>query len=1171
MAKSSVALDDKYTQESGDVYISSIQTLVRLPLMQKQRDRAAGLNTAGFIAGYRGSPIGTYDFALWSARKYLEQNDIKFVPAVNEELAAAAIKGTQWLDRYPQAKYDGVFALWYGKHLGVERAAEAIKVGNYDGSSKHGGVLVVGADDIGGKSSITAAESDHIFIAGMLPILAPADTQEYLDFGLYGWAMSRFTGLWVAFKAVTDTIELTRTIDVDPNRVQIVLPTDVEIPPGGLNTRQGDFYPLPMERRLVDYKLPAAKAFVRANNLDRVIFDSQRRGLGIIASGKAYLDVREALRELGIDEARARDLGIRLYKVGVVWPLEPQKVLEFGRGHQELLCIEEKRPVIEEQLTNIFYHEPASTRPRITGKFDDQGRPLKAAHGELSVHQAIDILAKRIEALGLADDRLKERIANLRRRRGQLLELPKTPPSNLIRTAYFCSGCPHNTSTRTVEGSMAFTGVGCYGLVPMLMPDRKTEWAAQMGAEGSLWVGLQNFIDVPHAFQNLGDGTYFHSGILAVRQAVAVKANITYKILYNDAVAMTGGQPIDGKLSVEDVANQLYWEGVRPIVIVTDEPEKYLPTVRWPEGTTIRHRKELELVQKEMQQVKGVSAIIYDQTCAAEKRRRRKRGTFPDPQKRVFINQDVCEGCGDCNKKSNCMSVQPLDTEFGRKRKIDQSSCNKDYSCLEGFCPSFVTVHGGALRKAEAAHSPEQLKRIFGDLPAPRQIPIDGSYNVLITGIGGTGVLTVGALLGMAAHLDSKACSVMDITGMAQKGGSVVTHLRFGNKKEDLFATRLWEESADLVIGCDLVVTTGQAILDLVRHDTAQIVVNSDVAPTAQFQSNNDIDLNRDKLIAILTARVTKDRVSTVEATTSAVRLLGDSIATNVFMMGYALQKGLLPVSLESIEQAIRLNNVAVEDNLHALNWGRLAAHDPTRLAQFLKEALGDAASLEKPIPQTLDELIEHRVNHLTAYQNAEYAKRYADFVAKVRAVESAKVPGKTDLTRAVAWSLAKLMAYKDEYEVARFYTNGDFERRIKAQFVGDYKLNFHLSPPIMNPKDKATGKPRKLQFGPWMFKGFKLLAKLKGLRGTPFDVFGYNPERRRERALIEEYRNTIESVLPVLTPDNYEQIVKIAGLADTIRGFGHVKENNLKRYEQELAQALTALNNVKSAAAKAA
>ncbi|HKQ83389.1 MAG TPA: indolepyruvate ferredoxin oxidoreductase family protein [Steroidobacteraceae bacterium] len=1171
MAKSSVALDDKYTQESGDVYISSIQTLVRLPLMQKQRDRAAGLNTAGFIAGYRGSPIGTYDFALWAARKHLDKNDIKFVPAVNEELAAAAIKGTQWLDRYPKAKYDGVFSLWYGKHLGVERAAEALKIGNYDGSGKHGGVLVVGADDIGGKSSITAAESDHIWIAGMLPILAPADTQEYLDYGLYGWALSRFSGLWVAYKAVTDTLELTRTIDVDPQRIQIVVPTDVEMPPGGLNTRQGDFYPLPMERRLVDYKLPAAKAFVRANGIDRVILDSPRRGLGIVTTGKAYLDVREALRELGVDEARARDLGIRLYKIGVVWPLEPENALAFGRGHQELLCVEEKRPVIEEQLTNLFYHEPASARPRITGKADEQGRPLKPAHGELSVHQAIDILAKRIEALGLGDDRLKERIAALRRQRGRLLELPKTPPSNLIRTAYFCSGCPHNTSTHTVEGSMAFTGVGCYGLVPMLMPERKTEWAAQMGAEGSLWVGLQNFIDVPHAFQNLGDGTYFHSGILAVRQAVAVEANVTYKLLYNDAVAMTGGQPIDGKLSVEDVANQMYWEGVRPVVVVTDEPEKYPATIRWPEGTTIRHRKELELVQKEMQQVKGVSLIIYDQTCAAEKRRRRKRGTFPNPQKRVFINQDVCEGCGDCNKKSNCVSVQPLETEFGRKRKIDQSNCNKDYSCLDGFCPSFVTVHGGAPRKAEAANTADQLESLFAGLPAPQQAGIDGSYNVLITGIGGTGVLTVGALLGMAAHLDHKACSVMDITGMAQKGGSVVTHLRFGEKKGDLYATRLWEESADLLIGCDLVVATGQAILDLLRHERARIVVNSDVVPTAQFQSNNAIDLNKDTLIAILNARVTKEHVTAVDATTSAVKLMGDSIATNVFMMGFALQKGLLPVSLESLEQAIRLNGVAIEDNLHALNWGRLAAQDAARLAQMLKAASGDEAPLDKPIPETVDRLIERRIGHLTAYQNADYAKSYSDFVAKVRAAENANVPGKTDLTRTVAWSLAKLMAYKDEYEVARFYTNGDFQRRIEAQFEGDYKLNFHLSPPILNPKDKATGKPRKMQFGPWMFQGFKLLAQLKGLRGTPFDVFGYNPERKRERALIAEYRNTVESVLPALTPENHEQVMKIAGLADNIRGYGHVKENNLKQYEQDLAQLLTSLNAVKSTPAKAA
>ena len=1162
MSRKSVALDDKYTQQAGDVYLSSIQALVRLPLMQRQRDVAAGLNTAGFVTGYRGSPIGTYDFALWAARKHLEANHIRFVPAVNEELAAAAIKGTQWLDRYDKARYDGVFSIWYGKHLGVERACEALKIGNYDGSSRHGGVLVVGADDMGGKSSITAAESDHVFIAGMLPVLAPTDTQEYLDYGLLGIALSRFSGLWVGFKAVTDTIELTRTVDADLNRIRIVLPQDVEIPQGGLNSRRGDFYPLPMERRLVDFKLPAAKAFARANGLDRVVFDGERRGLGIVTSGKAYLDAREALRELGIDEGRARALGIRLYKVGMVWPLETESALAFGRGHQELLVLEEKRPIIEEQLTHAFYHEPADRRPRITGKTDDAGKVLKPAHGELSVNLAVEILARRIEALGLADAALAQRIDALRGQRAKVVQLPTT---NLIRTAYFCSGCPHNTSTRTIEGSMAFTGVGCYGLVPMLMPDRKTEWAAQMGAEGSLWVGLQSFVDVPHAFQNLGDGTYFHSGILAVRQAVAVKANMTYKMLYNDAVAMTGGQPIDGQLSVEDMANQLYWEGVRPIVIVTDEPEKYPATVNWPKGTTIRHRKELELVQKELQQVKGVSALIYDQTCAAEKRRRRKRGQFPNPPKRVFINQEVCEGCGDCNKKSNCVSVQPLDTEFGRKRKIDQSNCNKDYSCLDGFCPSFVSVHGGGPRKGEAASTGDELGAIFAGLPAPAAVPLADAYNVLITGIGGTGVLTVGSILGMAAHLDGKACSVMDITGMAQKGGAVVTHLRFGASRDKLFATRLWENSADLVIGCDLVVTTSAATLDLVRGESARIVVNSDVVPTAQFQSNQAIDLSQDRLLGVLAQRVPRERISTVPATSSAVNLIGDSIATNVFMLGFAIQKGMMPVALQAIEQAINLNGVAIEQNLHALNWGRLAAHDPKRFEELLARSAGDQVG-EEPLSQTLEELVARRVRHLTNYQDAAYARKYSEFVDRVRQVEAARVPGSTAITNAVAFSLSKLMSYKDEYEVARLYTNGDFLRRLKQQFDGNYKLNFHLAPPIFNPRDKATGKPRKVAFGPWMFTAFKWLAKFKGLRGTAFDVFGYTTERRTERRLVEDYRRTIEGVLPVLDRENAELVAKIAALPDVIRGYGHVKDENLRRYEQELATLLASFDSVKLA-----
>ena len=1061
-----------------------------------------------------------------------------------------------------KARYDGVFSIWYGKHLGVERACEALKIGNYDGSSRHGGVLVVGADDMGGKSSVTAAESDHVFIAGMLPVLAPTDTQEYLDYGLLGIALSRFSGLWVGFKAVTDTIELTRTVDADLNRVRIALPQDVEIPQGGLNSRRGDFFPLPMERRLVDFKLPAAKAFARANGFDRVVFDGERRALGIVTSGKAYLDAREALRELGIDEDRARVLGIRLYKVGMVWPLETDSALAFGRRHQELLVLEEKRPIIEEQLTHAFYHEAADRRPRITGKTDDAGRPLKPAHGELSVNLAVEIIARRIEALGLADAHLKQRVEALRGQRAKVVQLPTT---NLIRTAYFCSGCPHNTSTRTIEGSMAFTGVGCYGLVPMLMPDRNTEWAAQMGAEGRLWVGLQSFVDVPHAFQNLGDGTYFHSGILAVRQAVAVKANMTYKLLYNDAVAMTGGQPIDGQLSVEDMANQLYWEGVRPIVIVTDEPGKYPATVSWPEGTTIRHRKELELVQQELQQVKGVSALIYDQTCAAEKRRRRKRGQFPNPPKRVFINQDVCEGCGDCNKKSNCVSVQPLDTEFGRKRKIDQSNCNKDYSCLDGFCPSFVTVYGGALARARPRAPPTSSESIFAGLPAPATVPLDDVYNVLITGIGGTGVLTVGAILGMAAHLDGKACSVMDITGMAQKGGSVVTHLRFGASRDKLFATRLWENSADLVIGCDLVVTTSAATLDLVRGDSARIVVNSDVVPTAQFQSNQAIDLSQDRLLGVLAQRVPRERISTVPATSSAVNLIGDSIATNVFMLGFAIQKGMMPVALQAIEQAINLNGVAIEQNLHALSWGRLAAQDPERFEKLLAQSAGDEVG-EEPLSQTLEELVARRVRHLTNYQDAAYARKFSEFVDRVRQVEAARVPGSTVITNAVAFSLSKLMSYKDEYEVARLYTNGDFQRRLKQQFDGNYKLNFHLSPPIFNPRDKATGKPRKVAFGPWMFTAFKWLAKLRGLRGTAFDVFGYTTERRIERRLVEEYRRTIEGVLPVLDRENAELVAKIAALPDVIRGYGHVKDDNLRKYEQELAALLASFDSVKLA-----
>ncbi|WP_068076648.1 indolepyruvate ferredoxin oxidoreductase family protein [Novosphingobium lentum] len=1161
MTKTAIRLDDKYTQDEGRIYISSNQALVRLPMMQRQRDLAAGLNTAGYITGYRGSPLGVYDSNLWAASDLLKENHIRFQPGVNEELALTSIRGTQWLHYYEQAKYQGIFAIWYAKNLGVDRAFEVMRQANLEGSAKYGGVLVIGGDDTGGKSTVTATSSDPVWKAALMPILYPSNTQEYLDFGLLGWAMSRFAGVYTAFKVVTDTIERTSTVDLSSSQSLPVIP-DFMMPLGGLNKIKGDIFPLPIERRLVEYKLPAAQAFARANGIDKLIFDGDRRELGIVTSGKPYLDVREALSELGIDDARAKRLGIRLYKIGMTFPIDPEGALAFSRRHREVLVIEEKSAFIEEQLASMLYSLPADERPVLTGKREPSGKPLVPDFGETSVHLAIDVLIGRIEALGLADEVLAERIARIREGRSKVHAIK---PTGLMRTAFFCSGCPHNSSTRTVDGSLTFAGVGCHGLAAMFMPDRPTEWSAQMGGEGMLWAGLHPFIDVPHAFQNIGDGTYFHSGLLAVRASVASGATMTYKLLYNDAVAMTGGQPLDGTLTVESMANQVYWEGVKPVVIVTDEPDKYPSDTRWPEGTTIRHRRDLEDVQREMQAHPGVSAIIYDQTCAAEKRRRRKRGTFANPPKRVFINEDVCEGCGDCSKKSNCVAVQPVDTEFGRKRKIDQSQCNKDFSCQEGFCPSFVSVIGGEPRKFGAAFRDEELASVFAAIPAPQIKPHDDVYNILLTGIGGTGVLTVAAIAGMAAHLDNKGASVMDMTGMAQKGGGVLSHIRIAPSPEQLHAPRLWNQSADLVIGCDMVVTASPGTLDMVAPDT-RIVVNTEVVPTAQFQSNNTLNFASDAQIELLRS-VVGDNVEGISATEIATELMGDSITTNMFMLGYAVQQGLVPLSIASLEEAIKLNGSQVKSTMQVFNWGRLAAHDRVKLGEYL--ARTGVHKVSEPLSLDLDALLARRIKHLTGWQDASWAQSYSDFVAKVRAAETAAgLGGDLKVTETVARYLSKLMSYKDEYEVARLYSAPEFRERIEQQFEGDFKLRVQLAPPLISRPRKAGGEPRKIEFGPWIFTGFKLLAKMKSLRGGLFDVFGKSAERRMERRMIGEYRDMIDALLPHLNAGTQVQIAAIAALPDMVKGYGHVKDENAVLYEAEKAKLIAALDTPVKAAA---
>ncbi|WP_322067316.1 indolepyruvate ferredoxin oxidoreductase family protein [Burkholderia ubonensis] len=1155
-ALKSVTLDDKYTLERGRAYMSGIQALVRLPMLQQERDRAAGLNTAGFISGYRGSPLGGLDQSLWKAKKHLSSHQIVFQPGLNEDLAATAVWGSQQVNLYPGAKYDGVFGMWYGKGPGVDRTGDVFKHANSAGSSQHGGVLVLAGDDHAAKSSTLAHQSEHIFKACGLPVLFPSNVQEYLDFGLHGWAMSRYSGLWVALKCVTDVVESSASVDIDPHRTEIVLPSDFIMPDGGLNIRWPD-PPLVQEARLLDYKWYAALAYVRANKLDRIEIDSPHARFGIMTGGKAYLDVRQALTDLGLDDETCARIGIRLYKVGCVWPLEAQGAQAFARGLDEILVVEEKRQILEYAIKEELYNWPDGQRPRVFGKFDEKdgaggewsvpmGNWLLPAHYELSPAIIAKAIATRLEKFELPSDvraRIAARLAVIHAKETALAK----PHVTTERKPWFCSGCPHNTSTNVPDGSRAIAGIGCHYMTVWM--DRNTSTFSQMGGEGVPWIGQAPFTNEKHVFANLGDGTYFHSGLLAVRAAISSKANITYKILYNDAVAMTGGQPVDGVLTVPQITHQLASEGAKKIVIVTDEPEKYDgQTSLLAPGVTIHHRDQLDDVQRELREIEGTTILVYDQTCATEKRRRRKRGAYPDPAKRVVINDAVCEGCGDCSVQSNCLSVEPLETEFGTKRQINQSTCNKDFSCVKGFCPSFVTVEGGQLKKPKAVSVDGSA---LPPIPEPALPAIDRAYGVLVTGVGGTGVVTIGALLGMAAHLENKGVTVLDVTGLAQKGGAVMSHVQISHAPTDIHATRIAMGEADLVIGCDALVTAGDECTSRMRHNTTRVVVNSAKTPTAEFIKNPNWSfpgLSAEQDIRAAAG----DAVDLVDANHFAVALLGDAIYTNPFVLGYAWQKGWLPLTLASLERAIELNAVQVDKNRAAFDWGRRAAHDLASVQQAAtggaRAAQAGATVIALHTKKSVDALIAKRVEFLAAYQNAAYGARYAAFVERVRAAERALADGDAQepLTEAVARNLFKLMAYKDEYEVARLQSDPAFLARLSAQFEGDWKLKFHLAPPLLAKKD-AHGHLLKKAYGPWMMPAFRMLAKLKFLRGTGLDPFGRTEERRTERALIGEYEALIGEVVGKLTAANRPLALELAALPDGIRGYGHVKENNLR------------------------
>ncbi|MAX90918.1 MAG: indolepyruvate ferredoxin oxidoreductase [Pseudomonas sp.] len=1132
MSLAEIRLDDKYRLATGHLYLTGTQALTRLPMLQHQRDQAQNLNTGCFISGYRGSPLGMLDKSLWDARDFLKQNAIHFQPGLNEELAATAVWGSQQTNLFPGAKYDGVFAMWYGKGPGVDRSGDVFKHGNAAGVSPHGGVLLLAGDDHGCKSSTLPHQSEHAFIAASIPVLNPANVQEILDYGIIGWELSRYSGCWVALKTIAENVDSSAVVEVDPLRVKTRIPDDFELPEGGVHIRWPD-PPLAQEKRLNLYKIYAARAFARANNLNQVMLDSPNPRLGIITTGKSYLDVRQALDDLGLDEALCAQVGLRVLKVGMSWPLEPVSVHEFAQGLDEILVVEEKRSILEDQLTGQLYNWPLDKRPRVVGEFDEHGTSLLPNLSELTPAMIARVIAKRLAPIYTSDS-IQARLAFLAAKEKALA----ARNYDTVRTPHYCSGCPHNTSTKVPEGSRASAGIGCHYMVQWM--DRRTETFTQMGGEGVNWIGQAPFTDTPHMFQNLGDGTYFHSGSLAVRAAVAAGVNITFKILYNDAVAMTGGQPIDGELRVDQLSRQVADEGVKRIALVSDEPEKYPTRETFAPITSFHHRRDLDAIQRELREFKGVSVIIYDQTCATEKRRRRKRGKLEDPAKRAFINPAVCEGCGDCGEKSNCLAVMPLETELGRKREIDQNACNKDFSCVEGFCPSFVTVHGGGLRKPEAMAGGIEA----ATLPEPQHPALDRPWNILIPGVGGSGVTTLGALLGMAAHLEGKGCTVLDQAGLAQKFGPVVTHIRIAAKQDDIYAVRIAAGETDLLLGCDLVVAAGDDSLTRLNDQISHAVINSHESATAEFTRNPDAQVPGKAMREALVDAVGAEKTHFIDATYLATRLLGDSIATNLFLLGFAYQQGLLPLSAEAIEKAISINGVAAELNQQAFRWGRRAS-----LEREAVEKLARPAETAEPICQTLEEIVDWRVDFLTRYQSAAYAKRYRAKVEQVRALDTAD---DLALSKAVARYYFKLLAYKDEYEVARLYSEPEFRQQLEAQFEGDYKLQFHLAPAWLAKRDSTTGEPRKRELGPWVLNAFNVLAKLKFLRGTPLDVFGYGHDRRVERELISEYERNLDGLLAELKPSNYRTAVAIAALPELIRGYGPVKERSIAKARQQ-------------------
>ncbi len=1174
-------LSDNIWASSGSVFITGTQALIRVLVMQGWRDAARGLHTQGFVSGYRGSPLGMVDQAIWKAGERFKQTGIRFVPAVNEELAATQVLGTQRVESDPERTVDGVFAMWYGKGPGVDRAGDALKHGNAYGSSPHGGVLVVAGDDHGCVSSSMPHQSDHAFMAWRMPVMQPSSVAEYLEFGLYGYELSRYSGAWVGMAALSEVVESAGTVDLDVVNARVEAWEDADTvraatghsaPADGLHYRWPDLPSLRIESRLED-KLAAVAAFSRRNSIDRDVIVSEHARVGIVTCGKAHHDLMEVLRRLELSPEQLARAGMRLYKIGLSFPVEQTRIKAFAKGLEEILIVEEKGAVVETQLRDIFYNAPPDARPVLVGKHDREGQPLVSALGELRPSRLIELVAHWL-AVHFPDNRdLGDHLQHVR---------DFTPPELLgnasdavKRLPYFCAGCPHNTSTKVPEGSTARAGIGCHFMANWM--DRSTAGLIQMGGEGVDWISHAMFTKTPHVFQNLGDGTYYHSGYLAIRQAVAAKATLTYKILFNDAVAMTGGQPVDGVISVDAIARQVESEGVSKVVVVSDAIGKYDDIKgRFPQGTEFHDRAALDDVQRRLREIKGVTVLIYEQTCAAEKRRRRKKGELADPPKRLFINEAVCEGCGDCTVQSNCVAVLPHETSMGRKRKIDQTSCNKDYSCAKGFCPSFVGVTGGKLRRksgALAAGRDAFLHRVAA-LPHPAAHAWSAPYDLLVTGVGGTGVVTVGAVIAMAAHLEGKAASVLDFMGFAQKGGSVLSFVRLADSRERLHQVRIDTQQADAILACDVVVGASADALQTVRHGRTRVLANIHEIPVAESLRNPDADLHVDLLLEKMRFVAGEEQVETFDAQSLAEEFLGDTLAANIVATGYAWQRGLVPLSLEALMHAIELNGAAVAANQSAFSLGRLAAGDPAALDQLRAAPAADAQSSQADeLP--LDMLIADARRHLTGYQNAAWADRFETRVRGLQAREATLQGGDASLpfTRNAARSLLKLMSYKDEYEVARLYTDGAFLKKLSEQFEGELKLEFHMAPPVVARGTHGRA-PAKIRIGSWMLPAMRWLAHGKRLRGTAFDPFGRTGERRMERELIAHFDGLFDAMANELSTDNQSLAARIAALPMSIRGFGHVKLANLeaaKLREAELLHRFAPSRYAKPASASAA